>query len=359
MSSIIAKPPNMPLTNDVDSYYTDKKQKTTVFFYDFKTRYDPDEFTVTFGSDGCAEQCPATGLKVTSNPFTSTVPVGNDHPKWLHYYKDPAVLPDAGELVYEAEVSVKQHIPVCEIPSAFTSGPNPRVRNAFEDIRLASAGINVVDMSTWMVFDFFISDEMIYAFYERLPFGKTFWTNNEEDPNNTTGYAAFSNGVPVMQRAPCDSMRLGIGINKVRGYVKWYINGREVFSWERIGTRLPDKYKLLEHGGTAEIVTINSIYFGFGTFSLMDMALPNNYDRELVEGDNQNGSHLVELEANYGYKELYRTLNGQDRDLVDKSITFAVQAGAYCNDNHDIKLFGQGADIKIKYQKLIWIKDGC
>lgn len=88
------------------------------------------------------------------------------------------------------------------------------------------------------------------------------------------------------------------------------------------------------------------------------MALPSNYSRELVSGDNQSASQLVELEANYGYKELYKTLNGQDRDLVDKSVTFAVQADAYPNNNHCIKLFGQGADIKIKYQKLIWCKDG-
>lgn len=168
------------------------------------------------------------------------------------------------EVIYFYTILLLQvAFPVCSIPSDFL-GCNPRIRNAFEDIRLACGGMNVVDMATWMVFDFLISDEMIYAFYERLPFGKTFWTNNAEDPNNTTGYAAFSNGVPVAKRAPCDSLRLGIGINKVRGYVKWYVNGKEVFSWTRIGTRLPDQYHMLEHGGTPEIVTINSVYFGFG-----------------------------------------------------------------------------------------------
>lgn len=354
---IINRPPNMPMTNDVDSYYVDKKTRNTVFFYDFKTRFDLMEYPITFGSDGTVTQSSTTGLTVDSNPFTATIPVGNEHPKWLHYYKDPAILPDVGELIYETTLSVQQHIDVGDIPTDFTSSP-VRIRDAFDDIRLACAGMNVVDTSSWMVFDFLLANNVIYAFYERLPFGKPFWTNPGSDPTNSTGYAAFSNGIPVAKRISNDSVRLGIGINKHRGYVKWYVDGKEVFSWTQIGTRLPDQYKMLDHGGSEEIVTINSVYFGFGTFSLLDMALPSNYSRELVVGDNQANSQLVELEANYGYKELFKTINDEDRDLINKPTTFAVLAGAYPNDNQAIKLFGQGATINILYQKLIWIKEG-
>lgn len=352
-NNIIKSPLYMPNDGEDKSTYEGKKCCKTVFFYDFTKKYNANDFKIIFGLDGVESQ-DENGLKVESNPFSATIPIGNEHVKWLRLYNEPVILPDCGEVIYETKVALKQHINVESIPENM----KPRIRNAFEDIRLAAGAVNCVDPSTWMVFDFLISDEMIYAFYERLPFGKPFWTGQAQtNPNEGGGYAAFSNAVPVSRRTgdPMnDFVRLGIGVNKSKGYVKWYVEGKEVFSWERIGTRLPDEYRMLEHGGEEEIVQMNSFNIGFGTFSLLDMALPYNYGREFVQGDQQNAAHLVELEADTGYKELYDTLDGKDRDLVDKSVTFAYQANAFPDNNREIKLFGQGATLRVKYQKVIW-----
>lgn len=332
---------------DKGSYYEDKKCKQ-IYFYDFTQGYNPADFTVSFGDDGVVTQ-DNTGVTVTSNPFTATVPVGNEHVKWLKYNNVLAHVPDCGEIIYEAEIAVEQYIPLENVPTKMV----PRIRNVNEDIRLASAGINVIDTSTWCVADILLSNEMIYGFYERLPFGKPFWNGN--NPTPLGDYAAYSNCFPIARRAANplnDFVRLGIGYTST-GHVKWYVDGVEKFSWERVGTRLPDEYRMLAHGGADEVVQPKSFNFGFGTFSLLDMALPYNYARQFVTGDQEAESQLVELEADGGYVELYEGFAGVDRPLINKTVTFAYVANEFPNNNHDIKLFGQGAAIRIKYQKLL------
>lgn len=96
-------------------------------------------------------------------------------------------------------------------------------------------------------------------------------------------YAAFSNAIWVGRRSGVsplnDFSRLAIGIHKGKGIVTWYLDGTPVFSINIIGYRAHDEYRLLDHGGAETKVDVESVRFGFGTFSLLDMAMPNNYDR--------------------------------------------------------------------------------
>lgn len=305
---------------------------------DFRIQpFIPDEFPISFGNDGAVTQ-DASGLTITSVPFTATVPIGNEHPKWLHYYKNTFAVPRCGELVYEGYISMKQFIPIEKIPTDFIG----RIRNVHQDIRLASAGINMYDPSTWMVADWFVSDQGLWAFYERLPFGK-----NVPPLGN---YEAFSFAKLVGSRTAdpaSDFVRLGLGVSRETGTLRWYINGEKVFEVDRIGLPLTDDLHLLEHGGEAGLVEIKQVNVGFGTFSLLDMALPNNYSRDLTEGDSIAVSQLVQLDLAETYIQLYKGFTGAERP-IDPSQTFAVVLDQYPDHNHDIKLFGQGATLYVK-----------
>jgi hypothetical protein len=326
------------------------------FYYDFRSAYNPADFDFVFGTDGTADAT-ANGLQITSNPFTSTIPLGNEHAKWLRYYKSTFPLCDNHEVVFETEMSAQQFIPADLIPENMI----PRIRNVNDDIRLASAAFNLLDPETWLVFDFILSNTAIYAVYERLPFGKPLFNGGVLTPLGD--YAAFTNAIWVARRSgnnPLeDFSKLAIGIHKGKGIVTWYIDDTPVFSINTIGYRAHDEYRLLDHGGIEQKVDIKSLRVGFGTLSLLDMALPNNYSRDYVIDIPPVGtpatrdiaaSALVQIDNTNTYRELYpNPITGEERLLVDPSVTFAYVLGETPDDNRSIKLFGQGAALNIRY----------
>jgi hypothetical protein len=173
-------------------------------------------------------------------------------------------------------------------------------------------------------------------------------------------YAKFSNAIHVSKRSPDDSLSdnliLSIGIHSGKGEVKWYVNGLLVFSWNRIGYRLKDEYRLQDLGGENETVEISKILVGFGNFSLLDKAIPNDYSRIFVTSIDSNkqisNSALVQLEEKEIYKEMLRSLDGEERQLLNPKITFAYVLNETSNNNKNIKLFGQGSILKIKKLKI-------
>lgn len=310
--------------------------------------------SLTFPLDGTTT-IDSNGLFINAPQFTVTIPTGNEHPKNLRYYKNPFPLSDDYETYYETEIAVDQYIPIDNIPVGFL----PRIRNIYEDIRLCSGAINTLDPETFTVTDIFLSKSKIYCFVERLPFGKTA-TNN---------YAAYSASFAAGDRggdAMTDFVKLGIGLRKTSA--RYYINGVEVLWVPRFGVRQNDPLRMLEHQGEAQAISVNSSYFGFGLFSLLDMQLPNNYARQLVENEiptvtvypnsgNQSASGLVQLDvtANYG-EVLPGKYNDDSRPIIDPTVTWAYQYIAPSignpDPNHDIKLFGQGAALRMKYFKV-------
>lgn len=282
-------------------------------------------------------------MVVSAPEFTATVPVGNEHPKNLRYWNTPFVLSDEYETHYEVEMAVKQYITLEQVPLPLRS----RIRNVDEDIRLCSGAINTLDTETWTVFDIFFSNDKIYCFVERLPFGQT--AENK--------YAAYSACVNVVGRGGDpynDFVKVAIGLKKSTAH--FYVNDELVFVVPRIGVRQADEFRVLDHQGSAQPLQINSSYFGFGLFSLLDMQLPDNYARQLVVGDfgtNQAASGLVQLEPTSIYGEtLPGQANGDDRPIINPSVTWAVTLGQFLNNNFDYKLFGQGAALRLKYFKV-------
>ena len=258
-------------------------------------------------------------------------------------------------------MATEQVIDPATIPVEF----RPRIRNVNDDIRLAAGAFNLIDPETWMVFDFIVSNTAIYAFYERLPFAKPFFNGGVLTPLGD--YAAFSNAIWVARRSGVnpsnDYQKLAIGLNRSKGTVTWYIDNIPVFTVNTIGLRAHDKFRLLEHGGTEYKVDVKSVRFGFGTFSLLDMALPDNYNRQYtveVNGQREvSASALVELDTNLAYRELFPDpITGEERTLVDENVTFAYPTNATPDNNRSVKLFGQGSIIRVKTMR-VFTKSKC
>jgi hypothetical protein len=229
-----------------------------------------------FVADDGVTSTSAEGLRVVArgvNPgtgepaFTKTVgqeevngglPGGLDHPKFLVYANHTATsgvpgfdAPTHGVLSFETWLT----------GSAFGNRQNPfgpAVVAPDDDVRLATYAFNCIDFETFMVFDTFLTDRRVYAFYERLPFGR-----------DTLGdYAAFSYAIPLAERSGWEHIRLAY--DRSRGTVSWYLNDRRAFQVTRIGRRIDRRFMLLDHGGNEQDIAPRQLDCGFGTFTLLD-----------------------------------------------------------------------------------------
>lgn len=145
----------------------------------------------------------------------------------------------------------------------FGTGGHPfggAVANAQDDTRLAAVAMNAVDFESFMVFDFLLTNERVYALYERLPFGRS-------EANN---YASFTFQIPVAARAPGDDHNLKVAYDRTAGTVRWLIGEEEVFRVDQIGRLIDRQYMLLDRGGVEEVVSPRQLNCGMGTFTLID-----------------------------------------------------------------------------------------
>jgi len=284
------------------------------------------------GDDGIATTSGA-GLRVRAsgtNPrsglpaFTKTlgqeqenggIPGGVDHVKWLVYanHRSSSGVPGF-DAVPGKEVA-------CEARfggQAFGTREHPfrsHVRNAEDDLRLASVALNTLDFESFLVFDFFLTNQRVYAFYERLPFGRT--------PDHN--YAAFSYGIPVAPRTPGVDHQLAIALDTSAGVVRWLLDGREVFRVGNLGKRLPDRpfrqFLTIDHGGTEELVAPRQLACGMGMFTLLDGYRPS-----------KNGLVRLSSAANFYFNP-----------DTGAPATFVDEASVPSN-----RLWGQGAELRVQ-----------
>ena len=211
---------------------------------------------------------PAFALTLGQEQTNGGLPGALDHVKWLVYMNHVSSKGYPGfdavpgkQLVCQSTVSGQ----------VFGTASNPfgaAVSNPYDDVRLASFAMNVIDFETFMVFDVFFTDQHIYAFYEHLPFGR----------GPTLGdYAAFSYAIPIATRTPGDQHTVAVAYDKTAGVVRWYVDGTQRFSVDQIGYRLSSRqYMLLDHGGTQESFSPNQLDCGMGMFTLLDGYGPQN-----------------------------------------------------------------------------------
>lgn len=318
----------------------------TLFYDDFSdwiipgTAASPYEFFTTpdIRADDGRATVGRSGLQINSIPFKSTHNSIFDHPKYLVYQKNVYSIPESGELVYEARISVKQ-TGLDKLPNLLkaTSGDSlVGVNNANSDIRVCSAGINAIDQNNLMVFDFILSNEDIYALYERLPLLRTEWGG--PGPN----YMSFTHVMSVGKRNQHDPLADFVNLSIAFGkqHVRWMIDGMEVFKTKRLGFPMERKNRVLEHSGPPMSVTMDSISLGFGTFSLMDMTNPQNPGQKSNSG-------LVDLTAGGRFPSSNPVVTN-----VDGTPSPPVYISQYPLLGADGTNFGQGASMNIKYIKV-------
>lgn len=238
------------------------------------------------GNDGI-ESTDVHGLHVRSKgtnaqtgqpAFTSTLapehvngglPGGIDHVKWLVYTTHQA---SSGYPGFDA---VPGKTIACESwigGQTYGTGFQPfgsLVDDPEDDLRLAAFAQNAIDFETFMVFDFFITNKHIYAFYERLPFGRGV-------QGNPADYAAFSFHKAVADYHPGEQHHLKTEYDRSAGEVRWYVDDVLVQKVEHIGRRIDRQFMTLDHGGQEYDVSPRQLDCGMGTFTLLDAYRPTD-----------------------------------------------------------------------------------
>lgn len=314
---------------------------TKIFWDDFSKGFTQDKWFYFsagpyVGDDGIVTTS-NKGLEVVSsgkNPitgepaFTKTLaqeeengglPGAIDHVKWLAYMNHQSSKGFPGfDAVTGKELSFETWISGRTYGTQFHPfGDNVKDPN---DMRLASFAFNTMDMESFMVFDFFITNNQIYAFYERLPLGRETLGN----------YAAFSYKIPVANRNPDDVHKLKISYDKDKGVVSWFINNTKVFSVDKIGYRIDNKYLILDHGGEEQLVKPDQLVAGLGLFTLLDAA--------------ENGKGLVRLSSEENFYFDPSKMNPYPLSFVDEQ---SLESS---------RLFGQGAKLEVKQINVLYKK---
>ncbi len=288
-------------------------------------------------------------------------------PKPLSKLKENEKLEESKELFFETCISAKQRINLTDIPLEFI----PRIRNVKEDPRLACSAVCAFDETYSMAYMFLITDDMIYALYERTP--------NKDLENyisNPHGIASFTSIIPLIKRSDSnilnksgDYSRLALSfksnVYNDKNIVSWYIDGVCLFQVSNLGCRLEDKYQVVDYGGINKKVGVGELKFGFGHYSFLDFQLVNNYSRELIKLDisgkfpiYRSASGLLKMRPVEEYKEPYPNFSG-DHSRIVSSVSFAANEISQLNGENmmsQVICFSRGVQTKIKYFK-VYLKD--
>ena len=172
--------------------------------------------------------------------------------------------------------------------------------------------MNTIDFESLMVFDFLITNETIYAIYERLPFGRPALGN----------YAAFTFNVPLVATSPAQTHHLEISYDRAAGAVRWIVDGRGALLGR--SDRASPRPAVYDHRSwrCARDRLAEQLACGMGMFTLLD-------------ADQPSGTALVRLSSVSGF--YFDPAVGEPTPqtfLDDESL-----AGN--------RLFGQGAEIRV------------
>ncbi len=191
-----------------------------------------------------------------------------------------------------------------------------QVTNPAGDPRLATVAIFALDSESGALFEFAVTNDQVYVFYEQLP-----WQRASRGMN----YAAFMYAIPVVSCSPGDRHHFVISYDRAAGVVRWLLDDKEVYRVDRLGCLLPSReHMILDHGGEESLVQPRQLNCGMGLFSYLDGSLPGCP-----------GSGLVRLSgAGSFYFDPATGAPDPQVFLDDKSLK-------------SNRLFGQGAELRI------------
>ena len=181
------------------------------------------------------------------------------------------------------------------------------------DFRLGAAALVAQDPLTNVVFDFFITNNTVYAIYERVDMARMQLGN----------YAAYTYAVPVASRKPEDMHDLRIVYDPDARTGSWQVDGVEKLFVDKIGSRIDRTYMAIDRGGEDTEVVPGQINCGLGTFTILDGAL-------------NGGPGLVDLG---GMPDFYDPQKGEGSPLsfVDP------------DSREESRVFGQGVELRCEY----------
>jgi Family of unknown function (DUF6081) len=197
-------------------------------------------------------------LAIEARRLTLTRRDPHDNVKALIYSTAEFSPGERGLLTLEADMRVE----------TFGTERNPFGVDA-GDVRLGCGALNTIDLKTFMVFDFFVSNSRIVALYERLPFAQ-----RKDNP-----YPAFTELIPIdIPTAQGQWHRYAIAYDRANDRVEWRVDGAVVAERGAVGA---------PPGERGPIVKVDSMKIGGGLFTLFGDLLNDRArsgDREKVPG---------------------------------------------------------------------------
>lgn len=212
--------------------------------------FTADDGTVTYSKKG---------LKLNANPFTMWRGPGAaaelDHPKLVILSNQAYPVPQSGKLVVSGKINVKVfNNKVCQ-------SPYPNCVAQEEDLRFGAAGFTAIDLANSINFGYLVTNDRIFAFYERLPFSRPFLGN----------YAAFIYVVPVAHRKKEDFNEVAVIFDSVEKTVSFKVEDCLKLTIGNIGARPENRDLLLaDLGGDDVSLFPGSIQVLLGTFTTLD-----------------------------------------------------------------------------------------
>lgn len=120
-----------------------------------------------------------------------------------------------------------------------------------DDPRLAAGALVLIDSSTGMVFDYFISNGLVTPLYERLPVAR----------EALGPYPAYSRLLPPVKSEPGAWRTYETRYDRANDIVEWSVDGVTIARQERAGAPI---------GSNGPAVKWNSLRAGVGLFTLLD-----------------------------------------------------------------------------------------
>lgn len=208
-----------------------------------------------------------------------------DHVKWLAIMNHEA---SSGFVGFDAVPGRELRCKAVMSGQVFGAHRHPfaeAVSDPGADPRLGVVAMSAFDPETFVIFNFLLTNERIYAFYERAPFARDVYGD----------YAAFLYAIPVASRCAYQKHELAIAYDKAGGTVRWILDHEEVFRVDAIGARIDREYMLLDRGGEDAIVSPDQLDCGMGTFTFIDGYGPT--DRGLAQIDADAGAYFHPIDG--------------------------------------------------------------
>jgi Family of unknown function (DUF6081) len=232
-------------------------------------------------------------LNLSAVPFQTTADLSvNDHIKYMAFSTETFQVPEDGALVLSADIRASTPGTVPELVQRGVFGPpgswldpaDPPTAPAYSAPLLegqqAAVVINVFDLCTGVVFDWFVSSHTAFALYERLPSTVTGNVKNPDCPN-ATEVGIDKIYTQIVREIPIDAdawHHVDIALTRHDGElsVDYFFDYRPVAHVANVGVPL-DKQGASFTGtypsvGPGERLgdRLESVRFGHGLFSLLD-----------------------------------------------------------------------------------------